>query len=398
MRILHTIFSGALLLLLVLVYACADNSYSIRTIFDRVNERPQYKLIVKWQEKLSERGWFDPWPREISMPAMLPVKPPLVAAGGRDGNLLLIDADSGKVLWKKHLPEPISGSPAFDGNRLIVGDGNGNLLALDVSLGKQIWSSYVSDQISGSPILHQGRIYFRTMSGKLGALDSSSGTKLWDYVPELPQRIMAFPFGGPVLAGNLLVSGMPDAHIVALSAENGQRVWETTVETKGDGIFDPPSAPVYSEELGRIFVAMYDAGVVALSADDGSILWHSQKPARAVGVAMYDDSMLLVSSPQDGLCALSPQDGSKLWCMDLCTGAKFGPSVPVVWDKRVLLSCNRDETGVYIVDGITSKTAPKRVVLFAPGKGVFMPALPIGNLSFVVISNAGYAYRVKIAK
>jgi outer membrane protein assembly factor BamB len=82
------------------------------------------------------------------------IRGPVVAAGFSEftlpgvGGLVMMAADSGRLLWKRHFPPPddptlsthVSGGPVFDGNVVIAGSGDGVIHAFDVATGEITWS------------------------------------------------------------------------------------------------------------------------------------------------------------------------------------------------------------------------------------------------------------------
>jgi outer membrane protein assembly factor BamB len=114
---------------------------------------------------------------------------------GAMGELLCLDAKSGKVLWERHLIKDFELSdpptwgyaahPILDGDRLIclVGGTNSAVVAFDKQTGKEIWRAMTAQEIGYAPPVIQ------TIAGKkqlvvwhpdaLSGLEPETGKVLW---------------------------------------------------------------------------------------------------------------------------------------------------------------------------------------------------------------------------
>lgn len=128
----------------------------------------------------------------------------LVYAIGTEGDLMAIEAATGKVRWQKSLPRDFSGSvmsswkwaesPLVDGDRLVVTPGASNalLVCLDKATGKEIWrtqagpmgtagrdgAGYSSIVISNGAGVKQ---YVQLMGRGVVGVRASDGKFLWNY-------------------------------------------------------------------------------------------------------------------------------------------------------------------------------------------------------------------------
>jgi alcohol dehydrogenase (cytochrome c) len=85
--------------------------------------------------------------------------------------------------------------------------------------------------LEGSPIVRSGVMYAVHLE-RVVALDARNGTELWKFVRPLPpdtRMCCAMATRGLAIMGDKLFIGTADAHLVALSAETGKRLWEVAV-------------------------------------------------------------------------------------------------------------------------------------------------------------------------
>src|SRR5210317_1229011 len=62
-------------------------------------------------------------------------------AADHKGQLMAMDANSGKKLWEIKTRLPFTGGPGIYGNLLLMGTQDGEVFAFDASTGTQLWSA-----------------------------------------------------------------------------------------------------------------------------------------------------------------------------------------------------------------------------------------------------------------
>ena len=67
------------------------------------------------------------------------------------GNIVALNAETGKTNWKIDSDLPITGGPGADTNLVMVGTSEGDVLSLSTESGEEIWRSIVSSEILSSP-------------------------------------------------------------------------------------------------------------------------------------------------------------------------------------------------------------------------------------------------------
>ncbi len=150
----------------------------------------------------SEAGFF-------STPALVD---DVLYATSNSGELMAIDADTGKKLWTKRFSSHMWSGPAVVDGTLVVGDcGSGTLFAFDVSdpkrPPKQLWQLKLGGCIESTPAIWDGWIYVGTRSGFLFGIS--------DKHPAMMYRNYAKEHGGtvsdPAMAAPASPSPDPDA-------------------------------------------------------------------------------------------------------------------------------------------------------------------------------------------
>jgi alcohol dehydrogenase (cytochrome c) len=126
------------------------------------------------------------------------------------------------------------------------------------------------------PLAIGGTLYFTTNEGSY-AIDASRCTLKWHRRRHLaPAGGLAVNRGFAYLDGRLF-RGTSDAHVIALDAATGRRLWDRVLDVHGPGV-SVPMAPIAFE--GKVYVG--NAGgdqvgvtghVYALDAHDGHVVW-----------------------------------------------------------------------------------------------------------------------------
>ena len=101
--------------------------------------------------------------------------------GGADGFVVAWDADTGRERWRFR-SEPIESSPLLKGKRLFVGTWDGGVYALNAETGKRIWRFGADDQVNTSAAYWKGRIFIGSDGGTLYALSAKTGKLLWSRI------------------------------------------------------------------------------------------------------------------------------------------------------------------------------------------------------------------------
>ena len=112
------------------------------------------------------------------------------------GSTYAIEAETGKVRWRRQVGGTLPSSPAIDGPRLFVASQAGTVTALDRARGRVLWRVQTGGKVESSPVVVNGLVYFGSHDGRLFAVYARTGRIRWAY--QTAGRINASPsvFGG----------------------------------------------------------------------------------------------------------------------------------------------------------------------------------------------------------
>ncbi len=144
------------------------------------------------------------------------------------------DAKSGSRLWRFD-PQPedadaktYGGGVAAAGDRVYIGTGYGEVMALDAATGKVSWRAKVNAPIHSPPTVADDRVFVVTVENELDVLSAADGNKLWSH-NGLPEPAGLAGGASPAVAGDLVVVPYSSGELYALRVENGRPLWNDSL-------------------------------------------------------------------------------------------------------------------------------------------------------------------------
>ena len=201
----------------------------------------------------------------------------LAVLGGWDNALYCVDAESGRVVWKKEMGR--------------TNGGRGRL------------SFYYSPAIA-SPTISEGRVYVCTNDGVLHCVDLATGEDVWE--ARAPAGGDTFGYSSPlVMGGRVYLGGLGDkgrGDCYALNAQTGELIWRTST-----------GADNYDSSPARV------GTLIAIGSVSGRVTW--MDPADGAIVASY--------SPRPGYSFSTPAGNERITCAAGMNGRLAAITTPV---------------------------------------------------------------------
>ncbi len=261
-----------------------------------------------WTTRVGNVGNPDqdpPYPKARSTPT---VDGDFIYALGSDGDLVCLEAKSGKIRWQKNLRKEFGGephtwayaeSPLVDGNVLVVtpGGAQATMVALNKKTGAVIWKSAVPD---GDPAGYASAIvvegggrkqYVQFLSKGIVGVDAKTGEFLWRYKEVVKGPAQAFTpvargeyvYGGALSIGGGLVRLKPDSGGVAAEQvyfERGLPNGFGGAVLVGDYLYGTPTrGPLVAVEFttGKVKWKAESFGMSSVAYADGHLYIHDEK-------------------------------------------------------------------------------------------------------------------------
>ena len=151
----------------------------------------------------------------------------------------------------------------------------------------------------------------------------------------------------PVVAGSKLFVMDADAHVIAMDAQTGAKLWETALPADGNGrsLFGGGVSVVGD----RVFASTGVGDVAALNAADGAILWKKRPGGPLRGAPTLANGHAYVMSQDNQIFALNQSDGETQWTESatLQVTAVFGVAAPAAAQGTVIAGYSSGELNAY---------------------------------------------------
>src|SRR5688572_13283911 len=229
-----------------------------------------------------------------------------VARTGKKGSIWLF--------WKRRtIDGGISGGPAAGGGVVVAGGRNGQVVALDPETGAERWRENATSEIISSPVIAEGQVVVRSNDGKVFAFDVNTGERRWVFDRGLP-NLSVRGNGSPVAAGPLIYLGYDDGSVLAVRAADGGLAWEQLI-AEPEGRSDLDRMADVDGELAvtdsELFAASFGGQAVAISLQNGRPLWNRELTSYG-GLALAGDR-LVVADRDGNVWALDRATGNPVW-------------------------------------------------------------------------------------
>jgi len=240
-----------------------------------------------------------------------------VVLSGAKGQLSVLDANSGQVLWQKTLNAPVLAAAAQTADRVIVQANNGKVYGFDAKTGSMIWvfdvpTASLSLRGYASPLVVDEQVIVAGETGKIFALEAKTGIAQWESRisnsngrSELERMID--------VDGQLLVDSEQKLYVAsyqgqlsALALQNDKKptpLWQEDLSTYQS----------LAEGLGNIYAVDASDHIVAFDKQTGQIVWRQKDFAwRGLSRPVIANNLLFVGDKQGYVHIMSQSDGKLL--------------------------------------------------------------------------------------
>lgn len=273
----------------------------------------------------------------IDFPLDVSVAANTVGIASGDGTVALIDAPSGRDIWRVTLNTPIAAGVGSDGKTLAVVTKANEVVALQA--GREIWRSRLAAQAFTAPFVAGERVFVLAADRSVSAFDGQSGRKLW--TQQRPTEPLVLRQSGVMLAvGDTLVVGL-GGRLAGLDPSSGSVRWDAPIASPR-GINDVERLVDLVGRVSRdgdnVCVRAFQASIGCVNAAQGRLLW--TKPANGVEGIHGDDRLLFGTEADGTVQAWRRSDGERAWSSEQLRYR--GLTAPLVAGRSVVVG---DATG-----------------------------------------------------
>lgn len=351
------------------------------SFFGGRSERPKPAELQPNPASLGIRQAWTNRVGEIGFPLTLAVANGRFALASNDGTVALLEAASGRDVWRGSAGSPIAAGAGTDGTTVAVITRTNEVVAL--SDGKVLWREKLPAQAYTAPFVAGGRVFVLAGDRSVTAFDGQTGRRLWNQ--SRPGEPLVLRQAGVMLAvGDTLVAGQ-GGRLVGLNPLNGTIRWEAPIATPR-GTNDVERlvdlvAPA-SRQGNSVCARAFQAAVGCADAVRGGVAW--SRPANGVE-GLGGDERLLVGAESDGrVVAWRRDNGERAWVHDKLLYRNL--TAPLLVGSSVAVG---DESGLLHV--LSREDGSLRNRVSTDGSGIVADPVVAGT-TMVVVTRSGGVY------
>ena len=272
---------------------------------------------------------------KVDFPLVVSAREDRIALANTQGVVAVLDATTGKDIWRLKLDQAISAGVGSDGQQLAVVTRTNELVALRD--GKVQWRKSMPAQSFTAPLVAGARVFVLTADRSVIAFDGATGRQLW--TQQRPGEPLVLKQAGVLLAfKNTLLVGL-SGRLVGLDPNTGVIRWESAIATpRGTNDIErlvDLVAPF--DRVGDVVcVRAFQAAVGCVNAERGQGLW-TRPSAGEMGVSGNEN--LLIAATSNGVVqAFNRSNGERLWDTERLKYRIL--SAPLVTPRGVLVADN----------------------------------------------------------
>lgn len=250
---------------------------------------------------------------EVAFPLVAQAVGHTVGLASGDGQVSLLDARTGEVLWRASVGAPLIAGVGHDGQTAAVVTSENELVALQD--GRELWRQRLGAPSYTAPLVAGARIFVLGADRSISAYDGRSGRRLWNQTRSGEALVLRQP-GVLMAVGDTLVAGL-SGRLVGLNPLNGSARWELPIASpRGtndvERLVDLVAGA--ARQGDAVCVRAFQAAVGCVDAARGALLW--SKPAAGAS-GLGGDAELLLGVEFDGtVLAWRRSDGERVWSMN----------------------------------------------------------------------------------
>lgn len=351
------------------------------SFFGGRSERPKPAELQPNPASLGIRQAWTNRVGEIGFPLTLAVANGRFALASNDGTVALLEAASGRDVWRGSAGSPIAAGAGTDGTTVAVITRTNEVVAL--ADGKVLWREKLPAQAYTAPFVAGGRVFVLAGDRSVTAFDGQTGRRLWNQ--SRPGEPLVLRQAGVMLAvGDTLVAGQ-GGRLVGLNPLNGTIRWEAPIATPR-GTNDVERlvdlvAPA-SRQGNSVCARAFQAAVGCADAARGGVAW--SRPANGVE-GLGGDERLLVGAESDGrVVAWRRDNGERAWVHDKLLYRNL--TAPLLVGSSVAVG---DESGLLHV--LSREDGSLRNRVSTDGSGIVADPVVAGT-TMVVVTRSGGVY------
>jgi len=315
---------------------------------------------------------------EVNFPLVVTAREGRVALANSEGTVAVLDATSGKDVWRLNLKQPIAAGVGSDGQQVAIITRDNQLVVMRD--GQVQWRQTLPAQSFTAPLVAGARVFVLTADRSVLAFDGSSGAKLWTQ-QRAGEPLVLKQAGVLVAFKDTLITGFA-GRLVGLNPNTGVIRWESAIASpRGtndvERLVDLLSP---TDRLGdSVCVRAFQSQIGCVNAQSGQGVW-TRAAAGARGVS-GNENVLIAGLANGVVQAWNRNNGERVWETERLKYRVL--SAPLVTPRGVLVA---DDGGWLYVLSLADGALLNRVKL----EGSELAAAPVlAGERYVLVTREG---------
>ena len=315
---------------------------------------------------------------EVNFPLVVSSREGRVALANSEGTVAVLDAATGKDVWRLSLKKSIAAGVGSDGQQVAVITRDNQLVVMRD--GQVQWRQTLPAQSFTAPLVAGSRVFVLTADRSVLAFDGSSGAKLWTQ-QRAGEPLVLKQAGVLVAFKDTLITGFA-GRLVGLNPNTGVIRWESAIASPR-GTNDVERLVDLLSPIDRqgdsVCVRAFQSQIGCVNAQSGQGVW--TRPAAGARGVSGNENLLIAGLANGVVQAWSRNSGERLWETERLKYRVL--SAPLVTPRGILVA---DDGGWLYVLSLTDGALLNRVKL----DGSELAAAPVlAGERYVLVTREG---------
>ena len=320
----------------------------------------------------------------VEFPMVVAINGGVVTLASGDGNVVALEAASGRSLWRASVGAKLSAGVGSDGTVAAVVTRGGDLVALEA--GQVKWTKALGVRVATAPLVAGCRVFVLGVDRAVQAFDAADGAKIWQV--QRPGDPLTLAQTGVIAAfkDTLVVGQGP--RMTGIEPISSTIRWEVTVGSprganEVERLADLVGPAVRTGDL--LCARSFQAAVGCVDAERGRILW--TKTIGGTDAVAGDAEMLFAADASDRLSAWKTPSGDVVWTSESLMYRGLG--APAAVGKSVVFG---DHDGT--LHWLSRDKGESQLRSTTDGSAISVPPVVVGGTLIVVTRSGGvFAFR-----
>lgn len=257
-------------------------------------------------------------------------------------NVISFSLKDKKIKWKKNISidneknHDIGGGVVIYKKNILVNSPYGQIINLDMESGKEIWKVNVDSPIRSSPTIYDNKLFSVTVSNKLYVLNLEDGNLLWQHQGIFNNTTL---MNSPKVAvdENIVIVPYSNGDFFALNVNNGKEVWRSSfvdlsIKETTNAFFDIDANPVIKKDI--VIMTSAIGKLLVLNKKTGNKIW--TRDITSTQTPTVNGNSIFVINENKELYCLNLIDGGSRWSISI--EEDFSKKNRFIWMSPLLIN------------------------------------------------------------